>query len=454
MKPTDLRGILQYIPRFRDKTFVIMMDGAVVTDDNFATLLLDLAVLRSLSIRVVLVHGAAAQIQALAAEQKVTASNLDGTGITNAETLKLALTAANRLTHEILEGLSANDLRAVSTNAIIAHPLGIIGGVDHQLTGKVERVDTEMLQMLLAQGIIPVVPPLGFDGDGRTYRVNSDAVAVALAEALKAVKLIFMTTADGLVRHGRLLRQLRVSDLDELLAHHRYEFQPEMISKAVHAAAACNRGVQRVHIINGRVDEGLLAEVFSNEGIGTLIYASEYQQIRPLLKQDIRALLRLTKASMATQELVKRTRAMIEKNVGDYYLFEIDRNPVACVALHVYPESNTGELAFLYVSPSHENQGIGRKLIQFVENKAVEMGLDELITLSTQAFNYFISKGGFVEGTPEDLPPTRREKYDQSGRNSKILVKKFTRSGFATPERAKPAAAAAQPPVGDDVRRL
>ena len=230
MKPTDLRGILQYIPRFRDKTFVIMMDGAVVTDENFATLLLDLAVLRSLSIRVVLVHGAAAQIQALATEQKITASNLDGTGITNAETLKLALTAANRLTHEILEGLSANDLRAVSTNAIIAHPLGIIGGVDHQLTGKVERVDTEMLQMLLAQGIIPVVPPLGFDGDGRTYRVNSDAVAVALAAALKAVKLIFMTTADGLVRHGRLLRQLRVSDLDVLLAHHRYEFQPEMIS--------------------------------------------------------------------------------------------------------------------------------------------------------------------------------------------------------------------------------
>jgi amino-acid N-acetyltransferase len=116
---------------------------------------------------------------------------------------------------------------------------------------------------------------------------------------------------------------------------------------------------------------------------------------------------------------------MIEKSLNDYYIFEIDKNPVACVALHLYPEAAKGELAYLYVSPSHENQGIGRKLIQFVENKARELGLNELITLSTQAFTYFQSKGGFVEGTPDDLPASRREKYDQSGRNSKVLVKKM-----------------------------
>src|SRR5476651_1433397 len=197
MKPTDLRGILQYIPQFREKTFILAIDGAIVTDENFATLLLDVAVLRSLSIRVVLVHGASAQIYALAEEKKITASDLDGVGITDATTLKLALNAANRLTHEILEGLSANDLRAVSTNAIIAHPMGIIQGVDHLFTGKVERVDVELLQTMLHHGIIPVVPPLGFDGDGKTYRVNSDSVAVALAEALKAAKLMFITTKDG-----------------------------------------------------------------------------------------------------------------------------------------------------------------------------------------------------------------------------------------------------------------
>jgi len=425
MKLTDLRGILQYIPQFREKTFVLAVDGAIVTDENFATLLLDVAVLRSLSIRVVLVHGASAQIQALADEKKMTPSDLAGAGITDAETLKLALTAANRLTHEILEGLSANDLRAASTNVIIAHPMGIIQGVDHLFTGKVERVDTALLQTLLAQDVVPVIPPLGFDGDGKTYRVNSDGVAVAVADALKAIKLIFITSSDGLIYQGQLVRQMLVAELDKLLQQNSAGFAPELLSKAQHAAAACKAGVPRVHVINGKVDEGLLAEVFSNDGIGTLIYANEYQQIRPAKKKDIRAIQLLTKQAVESDELVKRTRAVIEKQLADYFIFEIDKNPVACVALHIYPEQKKGELACLYVSGSHENQGIGRKLIQFIENKAREMGLNELLTLSTQAFTYFQSKGGFAEGTPDDLPPVRREKYELSGRNSKVLVKKL-----------------------------
>ena len=425
MKLTDLRGILQYIPQFREKTFIIEVDGAIVTDENFGNILLDVAVLRSLNIRVVLVHGASAQIKALAEERNIKASNLDGAGVTDAETLQLALTAANRLTHEILEGLAANDLRAVCPNAIVAHPMGIIQGVDHLFTGKVERVDTDLLQMLLNQGIIPVVPPLGFDGDGKTYRVNSDGVAVAVADALKATKLIFITAQDGLIYSGELIRQMLVAELQKLLQQNSAGFLPDILSKAQHAVAACAAGVQRVHIINGRVDEGLLAEVFSNEGIGTLIYANEYQQVRAAKKKDVRAIQMLTKKAVESDELVKRTRVMIEKNLSDYYIFEIDKNPVACVALHVYPEQNKAELACLYVNPSHENQGIGRKLIQYVETKAREMNVNELITLSTQAFTYFQSKGGFAEGTPDDLPPTRREKYDQSGRNSKVLVKKL-----------------------------
>lgn len=428
MKPIDLRGILRYIPRFREKTFVIAVDGVIVTDDVFPNLLLDIAVLRSLNIRVVLVHGASHQIAQLAVEQSSQASNLDGTGITDAETLKLALTAANRLTHEIIEGLSANDLRAACTNAVIAHPLGIINGVDHLFTGKVERLDIEFLQSLLSQGVIPVVPPLGFDGEGKTFRVNSDGIAFALAEQLKAVKLIYVTAHDGLTLDGTLLRQVLATELKLRLTSGSAVFANGLQSKARHAVAASEAGVPRVHIINGRLDEGLLAEVFSNEGVGTLIYANEYQQIRRALKKDIRSLIALTKNSVDAQELMKRTRGEIERQISDYYLFEIDKNPVACVALHLYPEQNKGELAFLYVSPSHENQGIGRKLIQYVESKARELGLAELITLSTQAFNYFISKGGFVEGGPEDLPPGRRDRYDTSGRNSKVLVKRLKAS--------------------------
>jgi len=423
VKPTDLRGILQYIPRFRERTFVISVDGAIVTDENFANILMDVAVLRSLNIRVVLVHGASAQIRLLASQQQIHPSNLDGSGVTDAETLKLALTAANRLTHEILEGLATQDLRAACPNAIVAHPMGILQGVDHLFTGKVERIDIELIQTLLEQDVIPIIPPLGFDGEGRTYRVNSDGIAVAVAEALKAIKLIFVTTYDGLFRQGRLFRQILASDLDHVLAEDREQLPAETLSKAIHAVAACRAGVQRVHVINGRLDEALLTEVFSNEGVGTLVYANEYQHVRRAMKKDIPSILKLIQPSVESEELVKRSRSSIEKTLGDYYIFEIDKNPVACVALHIHPESGKGELACLYVNPSHENQGIGRKLLQFIENKARELGLRELIALSTQAFTYFQSKGGFQEGSPDDLPPGRREKYSQNGRRSKVLVK-------------------------------
>jgi amino-acid N-acetyltransferase len=428
VKLTDLRGILQYVPQFREKTFIIAVDGVIVTDENFANILLDVAVLRSLNVRVVLVHGAAEQIRILAERQNIEASNLDGTGVTDAATLQLSIDAANRLTHEILQGLSANDLRAAHANAIIAHPLGIIHGVDQLFTGKVERVDAELLQTLLNQGIVPVIPPLGFDGDGKTYRANSDSVALSVAEAVKATKLIFITAEDGLRYNHQLIRQILVDDLQKLVQSASAGFEGEMLSKARHAAAACAAGVQRVHIVNGREAEGLLAEVFSNEGIGTLIYANEYEQIRPAKKKDIRAIQLLTKKAVEAEELMRRTRAEIEKNLADYYIFEIDKNPVACAALHVYPAQQQGEIASLFVDPAHENQGIARKLIHFIENKARETGLTELIALSTQAFSYFQSKAGFSEGTPDDLAPERREKYDQSGRNSKVLVKKVNAS--------------------------
>ena len=357
MKLTDLRGILQYIPQFREKTFIINVDGAIVTDENFANILVDIAVLRSLSIRVVLVHGASAQIKALAAEQGITPSNLDGTGVTDEATLQLALTAANRLTHEILEGLSANDLRAACSNAVIAHPVGILHGVDHLFTGKVERVDVEMLQQLLDHGIVPVLPPLGFDGEGKTYRVNSDGVALAVAEALKATKLMFITTQDGIRVRDRVIRQMPVADLESVLALQKTDVHPDMLSKAIHAAAACKAGVPRVHVINGAVEEGLLAEVFTNEGVGTLIYGNEFQQIRRALKKDVRSIVNLTKGSVESEELVKRTRSTIEKQLGDYYIFEIDRNPVACVALHTYARARQGRTGLPLRQPGPRKPG-------------------------------------------------------------------------------------------------
>ena len=359
MKLTDLRGILQYVPQFREKTFILAIDGAIVTDDNFATLLLDVALLWSLNVRVVLVHGASAQIRTLAGEHQVKASDLDGTGVTDASTLDLALTAANRLTHEILEGLSTNDLRAATTNVITAHPLGIIHGVDHLFTGKVERVDTDLLQSLLNQGVVPVIPPLGFDGDGRTYRVNSDGVALAVAEQLKAVKLIFVSTQDGLIHRGQVIRQMLVAELNRLVQTDAAGFAPDMLSKAQHAAAACQAGVPRAHVINGTLDEGLLRRSVLESRPRDVDLRQRVRAHPARQKKDVRAIQLLTKQAVEAEELVKRTKTMIEKSLGDYYIFEIDRNPVACVALHVYPEQNKGELACLYVSPHTRTRASG-----------------------------------------------------------------------------------------------
>src|SRR5262249_26269206 len=153
----------RYVPRFRDKIFVIAIDGAVVEDENFGNLLLDIVLLRSLRIGVALVHGASHQIRRLAQQTGRTPSNTDGTGITDAATLDLALTAANRVTHEIIEGLSAADLRGAYGNILVAHPAGILHGVDYQFTGRVERVETAGIHALLEHDFVPVIPPLGCD---------------------------------------------------------------------------------------------------------------------------------------------------------------------------------------------------------------------------------------------------------------------------------------------------
>ncbi len=420
---TDLREILRYVPRFRDRLFVIAIDGAIVEDDNFPNLLLDIALLRSLNVRVALVHGAAKQVERFARLVNMTPSDTLGVGVTDADTLQVAITAANRVTHEILEGLAANDLRGVCPNAVTAHPAGILGGVDHQFTGRVERIDTVLLQTLLERDIIPVIPPIGIDGSGRSYRLNSDAVAVEIAKTLGAVKLIYLCTEGGIRGPKGVVRQMTVEDAEAYLRKHRAELDVQTLTKLTHSVRAGKEGVERVHIIDGRVQEGLLGEVFSNEGTGTLIYTNEYQAIRMAQKKDVRAVFTLIQQGIRAEELVKRTRADIEKSIGEYYVFEVDKNPVACGALHMYPGENKAELASVYVDARYENQGIGGKLLTYAENLARSRGVKVLFCLSTQAINYFVQRGGFRLGTPEDLPPSRREVYEKNGRRSQVLVK-------------------------------
>jgi len=279
------------------------------------------------------------------------------------------------------------------------------------------------LKLLLDEGIIPVVPPLGFDGEGRTYRVNSDSIALEIAEELSAAKVLYLTPSSAFAEPTNLPRQLSVSETQEILKKRRSEFPPGLMSKLEYAAKACVQGVPRVHVLDGAVNEALLNEVFSHDGIGTMIYSNEYQQIRRIFKKDVRAVMSLIRQSVHNEELVRRTRAGILEHLEDYWLLEIDRSPIACVALHLYPVESTGELACLHVSKAHENQGHGKKLMAFVENLAREKGVKNLFALSTQAYSYLQQKGGYEPAEPSLLPADRRAKYEASGRNSKVLLK-------------------------------
>src|SRR6202045_599629 len=304
MKLPELRGILQYVTGFRDKIFVVGIDGEILGSENFANILLDVAVLRSLNIKVVLVHGAGLQIEQAASEQGIRPSNSDGTGLVDETTLQISINVALRLTNQIMEGLTQVDLRAAYANCIIAHPFGIVRGVDFQFSGKVERVDVKILELFLNQEIVPVIPPLGFDGEGKTFRVHSDLVALEVAAALHAAKLIFLSTYDGLVLDGQRIGQLVAAEVEEVLKKQRNQLTPNLASKLEHAAEASQYGIPRVHLLNGTINEALLAGIFSNGGIGTMIYSNEYKQIRRVYKKDVRAVISLIQQSIRNEELL------------------------------------------------------------------------------------------------------------------------------------------------------
>lgn len=424
IKPTDLRGILKYVPRFQEQVFVIALDGVIVADENLSNLLLDVAVLRSLQIKVVLVHGIGYQLKLLAAEQKTELSDIDGAGITDVATRDLAVRASSRVSHQILEGLTQSGLKCAITNSVRATPVGIVKGIDQQHSGKVDRIDTEFIVNLLNQQIVPIVQPIGFDRNGQSLRINSDLLATALATDLDATKVVYMTARGGLEISGEVRRQISMEELQSTL-----EKQPELIdpvqrSKAKQAVRAISGGVPRVHIIDGRLHDALLNEIFSNEGVGTLVYGNDYQQIRKATKRDIRLIHNLTRHAVKRAELVHRTLEAVEKNIDSFYVFEIDENLIGCVSLASYPDKpGLIELGSLFVQPFHSKRGIGKKLVAFACHEAKKQGVSEVIALSTQTFTFFTDVCGFSEADVNILPDSRRATYEQSQRNSRILHK-------------------------------
>jgi amino-acid N-acetyltransferase len=424
IKPTDLRGILQYVPRFQGQIFVIAIDGSIVADENFGNLLVDIAVLRSLGIKVVLVHGVGHQLMELAALRGVAITNSDGTGVTDAATLDLAIRASSRVSHVILEGLTGSSLKAVITNAVRALPVGIIKGIDQQLTGKVDRIDKDLLNALIERQVVPLISPIAFGPDGKSLRVNSDLLAAETAEALHATKIIYLAPNPGLEIEGSVRHEISVDALRALLSEHPEQIADSSRSKATHAVRAIETGTPRVHIVDGRVFDGLLNEIFSNEGVGSLVYGNDYQQIRKATRRDVRLLYNLTRNAVRREELIHRTQQAIEKNIDQFFVFEVDEAVIACVTLMFYPDQpETAEVGSLYVLPFYHNRGIGKKMVEYACLQAKERGAKKVIALSTQSFGFFSSVLGFEESSKEVLPEARLKAYEENGRNARVLTK-------------------------------
>lgn len=424
IKPTDLRGILKYVPRFQGQIFVLSLDGSIVADENFGNILVDVAVLRSLGIKVVLVHGIGRQIVELSVARGIPISNTDGAGVTDPATLDLAIRASSRVSHLILEGLTQNSLKCAITNSIRALPVGILRGVDQQATGKVERVDKDFIGHLVEKDIIPIIQPIGFGPEGLSLRINSDLLAAEVAEALGASKIIYLTPHAGLMIQGEVRRDISVDALRTQLKEHPGHFADESRSKALHAVRAIETGVPRVHIVDGRIFDGLINEIFSSEGVGTLIFGNDYQQIRKATKRDVRLIYNLTRNAVKREELLHRTQQAIEKNIDQFYVFEIDENIIACVTLYFYPDKpHLAEIGSLYVLPFYHKRGIGRKMVDYACMRAKERGVTSILALSTQSYSFFTSVMGFQEAGRDALPEARQKVYDDSGRNPRVLVK-------------------------------
>lgn len=426
LSPADLRGILKYVPQWRNHTFVIALDGAVTESDTFANLLLELAVLRNLGIRLLLVFGIGAQLESLARQNHTKLSDVHGYGPTDKTTLDLAVQAAARVGHRLEQGLTQNQLRCVRTNAVRATDVGILRGTDQLFTGKPDKIDTALLRNLMQQELVPMVAPVCFTRDGSERRLNSDALASELAVALGASKLIFLLPHPGLTYEGELRLNADVSEVRKVLDKQPQCIDPAVRSKARFAVQTIERGVPRAHIIDCRIHDGLLMEVFSKVGIGSMIHSNPYSRIRQARRKDAATIHSLTRSAVRDDSLRPRTRQSIEADIAEYKVYEIDESVIGCFRLTPYPRSATVELGSVYVHPAYKGRHIGKALVDFALKEAASMGKKRVVALTTQSSPFFEQTCGFLPAKPAQLPKPLRQLLERSGRQSRIFLREIT----------------------------
>jgi amino-acid N-acetyltransferase len=435
-----IREAFHYQSRFAGSTMVFKIDFPVSEDAAFPLLMRDLALLARTGFRIVIVPGAKEWIDSVLAEYGIVSKYLGDTRITSTQSMPFVEMAAFHVANRFMTGLSADRVDAVIGNFVRARGIGVIDGIDMENTGRVDKILTESIGRVLDQGMVPILPCIGWSPSGKPYNVLSDEITLAVSTALGAAKLFIVSVHGGLRRglcelspdidiaeNGRvtMLTPQETEGVLRALADKAAEPAPalpganKIAGGLTLALRASKAGVERVHLIDARESGAVLRELFSNLGSGTMIYADEYESIRPLKTKDIADILRIMEPLMKQGVLIRRNSQDIQDYKQDYAVFEIDSSVHACGALHDWG-AGQGEIAAVATDPAYTEMGLGRRIVRYLIDRAERQGLSRVFVLTTQTQDWFEFLG-FREDPVENLPELKRKNYDRT-RKSKVFV--------------------------------
>lgn len=419
-----------YINSFRGKTFVIVFNGEAVDDPLFPHLIHDIALLDSLGIRLVLVHGARPQIEQRLSKSGAKFEYFNDLRITDDLALQCVKEAVGAIRVEVESLLSMGlsnspmagaHLQVVSGNFVMAKPFGIRDGVDFLHTGEVRKIDAAAINQQLSNGTIVLLSPVGYSPTGEVFNLSAEDVATAVSIALKTEKLIYLTEDESLQDSvNRTIRELSLVKASELLD--KTTNLPRQTQRILRSAVrVCSSGVRRVHVVSRHTDGALLQELFTRDGVGTLVSADLYEGTRQAQIEDVAGLLELIAPLEEEGILVRRSREKLEMEINHFIVVERDGMIIGCAAYYPYEEAKTAELACLAVHPSYQGTGRGDALLHYLEQKAKDNAVEQLFVLSTRSMHWFQERG-FQQGDIDDLPMQRQSLYNYQ-RKSKVFFK-------------------------------
>ncbi len=424
------RSVAPYIHAFRGETFVIGFGGELVQAGKLNALVQDLSLIHALGIKLVIVHGSRPQVNEQLRLKGLETRFVGTQRVTDAATLECAKEAAGEIRLD-LEALFSQGLpntamqnarvRVVSGNFVTARPVGVVSGVDYLHTGMVRKVDAQAIRQALDSNTVVLMSPLGFSPTGEAFNLAMEDIAVQTAIALNADKLMFLTETPALRgADGQVITELEYDDAQALLDAQKI---PEVEASYVrHLIKACKGGVERAHLVPFEQDGACLLEVFTHDGIATMITEEALEKLRLATIDDVGAILSLIEPLQNEGILVSRGSDIIERDIEQFSLLEHDGKIFGCAALYPFSQ-NMGEMACLTVSQEAQGTGDGERILKHIEQRAKAAGMKHLFVLTTRAMHWFM-KRGFVQSTVEKLPPERQASYNRE-RNSQVLIKKL-----------------------------